>query len=135
MKKIVWLILIILVPYMLYGQEKRINGEFMIVFYNVENLFDISDNNSTLDDEFTPTGEKQWTGERYQKKLDDLSKVLSSIDKKNLPAVIGLCEVENRDVLSDLISTKKMNMRNISTRLLMERWGSRLKKTPVPRFL
>lgn len=107
MKKIVWLNIMILIPLIVCGQDKRVKEDFMIVFYNVENLFDIVDNSNTLDDEFTPTGDKQWTSDRYQKKLDDLSEVFSTIDNKNLPAVIGLCEVENRQVLKDLTSTKK----------------------------
>ena len=32
-----------------------------IAFYNVENLFDTSDDPNTLDDDFTPNGKKKWT--------------------------------------------------------------------------
>jgi len=108
MKKIVWSIVFILFPLLVTGQGKRVAEDFMILFYNVENLFDIVDNPITLDDEFTPTSDKQWNQERYQKKLDDLSEVFSSVDKKILPSIIGLCEVENRKVLEDLVSTRKM---------------------------
>jgi predicted extracellular nuclease len=108
MKKIVWSMILILLPWLLTGQGKRGAEDFMIVFYNVENLFDIVDNPITLDEAFTPTGDKQWNQERYQKKLDDLAEVFSTINNKNLPSIIGLCEVENRRVLEDLISTRKM---------------------------
>jgi len=84
------------------------NKIFTVISYNVENLFDIIDDPATLDDEFTPEGSKNWTFKRYQKKLTGLAKVLSSINKRELPEVIGLCEVENERVLKDLSNTGKL---------------------------
>lgn len=75
-----------------------------IVFYNVENLFDIHDDPLTNDEEFTPEGQKKWTAYRYNKKLIDLSKVIMATGGWQAPDVIGLCEVENFQVLLDLIS-------------------------------
>ena len=76
-----------------------------IVFYNVENLFDLENEPGKRDGEFTPGGSKKWTKERYNKKLQDLSKVLVSIDSFDLPEVVGLCEVENINVVGDLFKT------------------------------
>lgn len=76
-----------------------------VVFYNVENLFDTIDSPDTLDEDFTPQGKNQWTGERYVKKLNDLAKVLSACTAPELPTVIGLCEVENRTVVEELMRT------------------------------
>jgi endonuclease/exonuclease/phosphatase family metal-dependent hydrolase len=56
--------------------------------------------------EFTPESEKAWDMEKYQKKLDDLAAVIRAIDKKGLPEIIGLSEVENKKVLDDLIQTR-----------------------------
>ncbi|GHV69272.1 endonuclease [Bacteroidia bacterium] len=75
--------------------------------YNVENLFDTYNDTLTNDDEFTPRGTKYWSQKRYVDKLLFLSKVLKEIGigkKKEfeLPAIIGLIEVENRRVLEDL---------------------------------
>ena len=108
MRKTVWLILLSAILYAAHGQGKEQTDPYIVMFYNVENLFDTEDDPATLDDEFTPGSDKQWTRERYEKKLDDLSEVFRSVDKKNMPAIIGLCEVENRQVLQDLISTRKM---------------------------
>lgn len=80
------------------------DDELTLAFYNVENLFDTENDPATADDEFTPGGEKEWTQERYQDKLNKLAQVLSSLDKE-LPEVVGLCEVENLKVLKDLFST------------------------------
>jgi predicted extracellular nuclease len=74
-----------------------------VMFYNVENLFDTANDPLKDDDEFTPDGKLQWTAERYAKKLQDLAKVISSIDDE-LPSMVGLCEVENRFVVEELFS-------------------------------
>lgn len=79
-----------------------------VAFYNVENLFDLVDEPGKSDEEFTPESDKKWTADRYQKKLDTLSRVLSSINKNELPEIIGLCEVENKKVLVDLVQTKNL---------------------------
>lgn len=80
---------------------------YPVVFYNVENLFDIKDDPHTSDNDFTPDGLMNWTEERYKMKLSNLSDVLSAING-NMPVMIGLSEVENKEVLIDLISEPKM---------------------------
>lgn len=79
---------------------------FTVVSYNVENLFDTLNSPQFDDDDFTPSGSKNWTSLRYEKKLEDLSRVILSIPGNELPAIIGLAEVENRRVLEDLIGTR-----------------------------
>jgi len=79
---------------------------FVVVSYNVENLFDTVNDPQFDDDDFTPTGKKNWTYDRYKKKLNDLSRVILSISEKELPAIIGLAEIENRKVLEDLVDNR-----------------------------
>ncbi len=79
-----------------------------IAFYNVENLFDTENDPGKRDGEFTPDGDKKWTVDRYQKKLDTLSRVLSSINENELPEIIGLCEVENKKVVVELANTGQL---------------------------
>lgn len=84
---------------------------FTIAFYNIENLFDVKNDPSTYDDDFTPTSIKRWTPKRYQKKLLKLGTVISQIGEENSeasPAIIGLAEVENKKVLSDLVNSKNL---------------------------
>lgn len=88
------------------------DGHYMVAFYNVENLFDTLDDRTTKDEEFTPAGENGWNTERYQNKLNNLAKVISTMNNGKGPDVLGLCEVENSRVLKDLINTpalKKMH--------------------------
>lgn len=76
---------------------------FTAMFYNVENLFDTSDDPEKNDEEFTPSGSKEWNEERYEKKMEDIVRVIMSVPDPELPAVIGFAEVENEKVLNDLI--------------------------------
>lgn len=77
-----------------------------IAFYNLENLFDTKNDSLIFDDDRTPTGKDAWTEDRYQRKIANLSKVLSEIGtdlSTASPAIIGVCEVENQQVLLDLV--------------------------------
>ncbi len=88
----------------LYSQKNV--KSFLVVSYNVENLFDTINSPLFDDDEFTPSGAKAWTYDRYTKKLNDLGRVILSIPGRDLPALIGLSEIENRGVLEDLIKVR-----------------------------
>lgn len=59
-----------------------------------------------LADDFTEKSAKNWNTEKYNKKLANVSRVLSELGRQytnDNPAVIGLVEIENRQVLEDLI--------------------------------
>jgi predicted extracellular nuclease len=73
-----------------------------VVFYNTENLFDTIDQSGTYDEEYTPFGKHEHSGERYAMKIEHLSKVINAADEANCPSLIGLCEVENETVVNDL---------------------------------
>ncbi|MDH7913566.1 endonuclease [Winogradskyella sp. SYSU M77433] len=84
---------------------------YTIAFYNIENLFDIENDPYTNDDDFLPTSAKRWTYKRYQNKLRKLGSVISQIgDNSESPApiIVGLAEVENNNVLSDLINSEHL---------------------------
>jgi predicted extracellular nuclease len=105
--KTIRIILIFFLFFSTYAMaQKTTDKDFTVAFYNVENLFDTIDDPEIRDDEFTPSSEKNWNTERYNKKLEDLSKVLSSFSKDKNPEIIGLAEIENKDVLKDLANTK-----------------------------
>jgi hypothetical protein len=80
---------------------------FGVAFYNLENLFDTIPNNPLgRDEEFTPKGSRQWTGDRYRSKINNLARAISNFTTQttpNGPAFIGVSEIENRSVLEDLV--------------------------------
>jgi hypothetical protein len=74
-----------------------------LMFYNTENLFDISNDPVTEDDEFLPDGLRRWNYQRYNRKINSLYKTIVAAGEWNPPAVVGFCEIENRRVLEDLV--------------------------------
>ncbi len=89
------------------AQEKKKFKIHTVAFYNLENLFDTI-NDPTKFDERSPMMEiKANRSEIYKKKIDNMARVIADIgydDTKNSPAIIGVCEIENRDVLEDLVN-------------------------------
>ena len=84
-----------------------------VAFYNVENLFDLIDDPNKRDEDFTPDGKQNWTAERKQTKLEKLNQVFEGME---YPSLIGLCEVENDNILTQLTEldiVKKQNYRFI----------------------
>lgn len=106
LKKITLLALSLLLIAPLFAQNKN---TAVIGFYNLENLFDTEDDPLINDDQFLPDGDYQWTPERYQRKLENMSQVISLVAKEyGGPVALGVSEIENERVLRDLISTEKL---------------------------
>jgi predicted extracellular nuclease len=78
---------------------------FTVAFYNMENLFDTEDDPATQDEEFLPAGTYGWTPERYRRKLANMARVIDQLGSEAGPDVLGMCEVENKQVLEDLVAT------------------------------
>lgn len=95
-----WILFLVL--FLVHSIDGYSQRDFRVMFYNVENLFDTKDNPATFDDDFLPEGNQRWNDYRYWKKLHDISKVITMVGEGNPPAIVGLCEVENDSVLSDL---------------------------------
>jgi hypothetical protein len=82
--------------------RERDTSGIRIVFYNLENLYDPHNDSLTNDEEFTPEGAKHWNYKRYILKLQYLSRTLLATGGWEPPEIIGVCEVENRNVLLKL---------------------------------
>ena len=68
-----------------------------------------------LQDEFLPKGKKVWGKERYMQKIDNISSVIADLGKDvtgNAPVIVGLSEIENREVIADLINSKALKKYN-----------------------
>lgn len=97
-----------LFPFFLFGslpieaQKGMMPDTLRVMFYNVENLFDVRDDSLKEDDDFLPQGFKHWTFGRYRNKLVAIARVVAAVGDHRLPDLVGLCEVENDSVLYDL---------------------------------
>jgi len=87
-------------------------NKIRIMFYNTENLFDIYNDPVTDDDEFLPEGIRRWNSTRYRQKLNSIYKVIVAGGEGELPAIVGLCEVENKRVIEDLLRLTPLNSKN-----------------------
>ncbi|MBV7269635.1 endonuclease/exonuclease/phosphatase family protein [Winogradskyella luteola] len=89
------------------AQEEKRFKIHTVAFYNLENLFDTI-NDPLKFDEASPIMEmKANRSQVYKQKIKNMARVIASIgaDKaNNSPAVIGVCEIENRKVLEDLVN-------------------------------
>lgn len=102
----------LLLTFVVFSQEKGKDYTLAAIgFYNVENLFDTINTPDVNDVDFTPTGVNQWNTQRYYEKLDRLSEVVALLGTEKTPdglAVLGLCEIENKAVIQDLIETERL---------------------------
>lgn len=94
-----------------HAQEKKYRIT-TVAFYNLENLFDVEDDPNKLD-ERSPIMEMDSAvrPKIYQKKIANMAEVISKIgtDFTGMPpAVLGVCEVENDEVLLDLVSHPRL---------------------------
>ncbi|MFA6806505.1 MAG: endonuclease/exonuclease/phosphatase family protein [Bacteroidales bacterium] len=85
-----------LFPHLLKSQSE------IIAFHNCENFFYPTNDSLTNDDDFTGSSPRNWNWERFNLKKDLLAKTYIALSKGNLPAIIGLCEIENQQVLNAL---------------------------------
>ena len=74
-----------------------------IVFWNVENYYDPFVDSLQQDPAFTPQGANHWTWARFIAKRDAIAKTLIAMGADEMPVVVGLCEVESRFALEQLI--------------------------------
>lgn len=99
----------------LNSQNNRKFKIHTIAFYNVENLFDTI-NDPIKNDEASPIMEMKFDrGNTYKKKVANMARVISEIGadiSRNAPAIIGLAEVENREVVEDLANDPSLLEKN-----------------------
>lgn len=99
----------------LVGKSQQL-GVHAVGFYNVENLFDCTPDYTVREghEEFTPEGPYRWTPEKYRKKLENIASVIDKLGTAHSPAglaLLGLAEVENRQVLEELVAVEKIAAR------------------------
>lgn len=84
----------------------QVNAQsYNIGFYNVENLFDTIDDPHKNDNEFLPSAKKNWNTQKYNEKISHINQVINYVDS---PLAFGFCELENRKVLEDIISSNTL---------------------------
>ena len=73
-----------------------------VAFWNLQNLFDTTDDPIAADFDFVP--DKGWITETKDAKIANLAAVLGSMFGGAGPDLLGVCEVETNQVLSELVA-------------------------------
>ena len=90
-------------------------GEVTVMFWNLENFFDFKDDGTGESDaEFSATGARRWTKARFYRKCHAVAKTIlwagsvragdGGMGIGGVPDVVGMAEVENRFVLTQLVT-------------------------------
>ena len=85
------------------GQSAPVVPDERVMFYNLENLFDPLNDSTTLDDDFTPEGRYHWSWSKLRDKARSIAKTIIAAGEGRAPALVGVCEVENRRALRLLV--------------------------------
>ncbi len=115
MKKRLLIIAMLLITIVAGAQAQKKFNLYAVGFYNQENLFDTCHDEGKRDYDFLPGGSYKWNGLKYSHKLHNMAQALADLGTDKLPGVgcsiIGLAEVENDKVLTDLTAQPALKSR------------------------
>lgn len=116
MRKLFPLMVLVLLLSALKAQAEKKYSVYAVGFYNLENLFDTCHDEGKKDYDFLPDGSYKWNGRKYSHKLRNMARALADIGTDVLPksvgcAFIGVSEVENANVLTDLVAQESLAAR------------------------
>lgn len=119
MKRIVLIVpVVFLAGAVLFGatESAGTGREVTVMFWNMENFFDFKDDGTGESDaEFSATGPRRWSKARFYRKCHAVAKTIlwtgsgtvrsgDNIAYTSLPDIVGMAEVENRFVLTQLVT-------------------------------
>lgn len=106
MKKHILVLIFLCAAAVSLGAQSKAQKNYVVGFYNLENLFDIYDDPAKNDEQFLPDGSNKWTETKYRHKLKNMAHVIAEMAKANgrFHTILGVSEIENRLVLEDLVS-------------------------------
>lgn len=101
MKRIITILIFVIASITSTCQQP--NDTLYLAFWNTQNLFDIVDNPEINDEDFLPEGDMQWTDDRLDKKMYNLARIIRMMNEERGPDILGVCEVENQEVLDQMV--------------------------------
>lgn len=113
--KQIFLLLCLIINGLTAFSQKQDYKVTVIGFYNLENFYDTIDNPEVDDQEFLPSGPKNYNSAIYMTKVDRLATVISEMGtdvSPDGPAILGVAEIENDTVLNDLVNNPRIKKRN-----------------------
>lgn len=121
--------------------------QFLVMEYNVENLFDCKHDTLKDDYMYLPDSPRGWTVSKFNKKIQNISKVILASSGKQVPDIVGLCEIENEYCAHNLVKysplkaagyeyvmTNSPDLRGIDVLLLYQPYTFRLLQKNIIRI-
>ena len=116
MKQILFAVLLVSISHSLFAQQTKQQYKMAIIgFYNLENFYDTINNPLVNDEEFLPNGPRKYNSAVYWDKVKKLATVISQMGADQNPdgaALLGVAEIENDTVLTDLVKHPLLSKRN-----------------------
>jgi len=95
-----------------FDDNPRGRNAARIMFYNVENLFDTEHDSLKFDQQFLPEGDHRWDERKYWAKQKKIAQVITAVGGWEMPAIVGLAEIENQHVLINLVRHTQLKSSN-----------------------
>lgn len=86
-----------------FSQEDSTTKKLRVVFYNLENYFDSFSDTLISYNDFSPEGNYHWNYKKYEQKTKKIYKVLQNVKGWDCVSLIGVCEIENKNVIQHLL--------------------------------
>jgi endonuclease/exonuclease/phosphatase family metal-dependent hydrolase len=109
--KVIVCVVVLCLSFIFEASCSERGDSLVVVFWNVENFFDYYDGETgDSDREFSSMGARHWTKKKFYAKCDAVAKTVFWLADRygRMPDVIGLAEVENRGVLTRMLSSTLM---------------------------
>ena len=109
--KVIVCVVVLCLSFIFEASCSERGDSLVVVFWNVENFFDYFDGGTgDSDREFSSMGARHWTKKKFYAKCDAVAKTVFWLTDRygRMPDVIGLAEVENRGVLTRMLSSTLM---------------------------
>ena len=115
MKQLFFSITLLIISVVSFSQKNNYKVS-IIGFYNLENLYDTINNPEVDDEEFLPNSARNYNTSIYLDKIERLSDVIAQMGTEITPdglAILGVAEIENDTVLTDLVHSSKLKNRKM----------------------
>jgi len=117
-----FIILFLVFSFSLDAQNNK-PEDIIILYYNLDKLFDTIDDPGAADDDYLPGSIKTWDTDRYEKKVKGIAEHISDASGRGQADIIGFTGLENRKVIDDIISERRLRRVDYSV-IMPEREGT-----------
>ncbi|MEA1885717.1 MAG: hypothetical protein U9N72_00690 [Bacteroidota bacterium] len=117
MLRIVFSLVILLALSLSLNAQEDSPEKITLLFYNSDNLFDITDDPGNADNDYLPGSIRAWDRSRYETKVNGIAQHLTQAGDFKQPDIIGLCGIENKKVINDIISERRLRRADYSVHI------------------